>query len=103
MGRDSRKKPARLAEKFSQLRNELGLSQNEMIVHLGLSEELVRQDISDFERGVREPDLMTLLKYARSVGILVEILIDDELDLPSKLSTNKHSSVSPTKSPSKRR
>lgn len=38
--------------------------------------------ISNFENGVREPDLMLLLAYARFGKAKVERLIDDELDLP---------------------
>lgn len=42
MGRYHRAKPARLAEKLSQIRRVLGLSQNQMLKHLGLSDELTR-------------------------------------------------------------
>ena len=38
--------------------------------------------ISAYERGTREPDLITLLRYARVARVNVERLIDDELDLP---------------------
>ena len=82
MGRASRTKPARLAEKLLQIRTALGLSQNEMISRLGLTEELLREEISAFERGVREPPLPVLLRYARTAGVYVDVLIDDELDLP---------------------
>ena len=34
------------------------------------------------ERGTREPDLITLLRYAKAGRVTVERLIDDELDLP---------------------
>jgi transcriptional regulator with XRE-family HTH domain len=85
MGRASRPKPARLAEKILQIRTVFGLSQNEMISHLGLTGELLREDISAFERGIREPPLPILLKYARAAAVYVDVLIDDELDLPGKL------------------
>jgi transcriptional regulator with XRE-family HTH domain len=85
MGRASRTKPARLAEKLLQIRTALGLSQNEMISRLRLTEELLREEISAFERGIREPPLPVLLKYARTAEVFVEVLIDDELDLPEKL------------------
>lgn len=85
MGRSSRPKPERLAEKLLQIRTALGLSQNEIIKRLGLTGELVQASISGYELGTRVPPLPVLLRYARSVGIAVEVLIDDELDLPNKL------------------
>ncbi|HEX8130074.1 MAG TPA: helix-turn-helix transcriptional regulator [Pyrinomonadaceae bacterium] len=85
MGIASSLKPARLAEKLVQIREALGLSQNEMISRLGLSDELIREELSAFERGLRQPPLVVLLRYARCVGISTDVLIDDELDLPTKL------------------
>jgi transcriptional regulator with XRE-family HTH domain len=85
MGRGMRQRPARLAEKLTQIRLRLGLSQNEMISRLGLSEQMIREVISAFELGTREPPLPILLKYARVAGISTDVLIDDELDLPESL------------------
>jgi transcriptional regulator with XRE-family HTH domain len=85
MGRTSREKPARLAEKLTQIRNALGLSQNDLLSRLGLTERLNRDDISKYERGVREPSLPVLLRYARAMSISTDVLIDDELDLPYEL------------------
>jgi len=85
MGRGARQRPARLAEKLTQIRLALGLSQNEMISRLGLTDELIREAVSAFELGTREPPLPVLLKYARAAGISTDVLIDDELDLPEKL------------------
>ena len=85
MGIASSLKPARLAEKLIQIRVALGLSQNEMISRLGLSEELIREEVSAFERGLRQPPLVVLLKYARCVSISTDVLIDDELNRPGKL------------------
>lgn len=85
MGRASRPKPARLAGKLRQIRINLGLSQNEMLRHLGLDEELFQGSISGYELGTREPPLAVLLQYARSVNVYVEVLIDEELDLPQNL------------------
>ena len=84
MGRYHRKKPARLAEKLLQIRLKLGLSQNGIIRHLGLKDELTQGRISGYEIGTREPSLLTLLNYARSAGVSVDVLIDDELNLPKK-------------------
>lgn len=81
MGRYHRQKPNRLAEKLLQIREKLGLSQNELIRHLGLEDEITQSRISGYELGTREPSLPTLLKYARSVGISTDVLIDDEAEL----------------------
>jgi transcriptional regulator with XRE-family HTH domain len=85
-----RKKPARLAEKLLTIRQQLGLSQGGLIRHLGLEDELARDYISKFERGILEPTLNVLLAYARAIsstgrGEFLEALIDDEIDLPELL------------------
>lgn len=91
MGKAARQRPARLAEKLLAIRNSLGLSQNGMVRRLGLEGELLREDISRFERGVGgEPPLGILLRYARVIsatgcGEFLEALIDDALNLPDKL------------------
>lgn len=85
MGRYSRKKPKRLAKKLLQIRIALDLSQNEMIRRLSLEDEITQSRISGYELGTREPSLLTLLKYARVVGISTDILIDDKLDLPKRI------------------
>lgn len=85
MGRVSREKPARLAGKLVQIRNSLGLSQDGIIRHMGLTGRHSRDDISKYERGLREPLLLTLLKYAEAAGVWVDVLINDDLDLPEEL------------------
>lgn len=79
MGKRERQKPALLAAKLKMVRLTLGLSQNEMISYLGLAEEVGRNHIANFESGYREPNLIVLLKYARSARITVDDLIDDNL------------------------
>ena len=85
MGRKPIPRPNRLAEKLVLIREGLGLSQNELVKKMGLSEFLLREEISDFERGKRVPPLRVLLAYARNAGVYVDALIDDELDLPAEL------------------
>ena len=85
MGRMPRPKPLRLAEKLLCIRQALGLSQNGMLARLGLDEKLFRSAISGYELGTREPPLPVLLEYARAVGVWLDVLVDDELDLPKKL------------------
>lgn len=94
MGRNSRDKPKRLPEKLLQVRTTLGLSQNGMVRHLGLTKELSQEYISGFERGVREPSLSVVLHYARAAGVWMDVLVDDELDLPQVLpSRRKHEGI----------
>ena len=94
MGRSGRRKQERLAEKLLQIRLALNLSQNGILDHLGLTEDLYRNNISSYERGEREPPLHALLKYAQAAGVWVDVLIDDELDLPEQLpSPTKHEGV----------
>jgi transcriptional regulator with XRE-family HTH domain len=85
MGQSAREKPARLGEKLLHIRLRFGLSQNEMIGQLGLKEKLTRENVSAFERGIREPSLLVLLQYARASGIYIDALVDDSIDLPAKL------------------
>lgn len=81
----ARQKPARLAAKLSGIRVTLGLSQNDLIRRLHLPNDLTQARISAYERGVREPPLAVLLAYARLAGVYVDVLIDDQLNLPPDL------------------
>jgi len=101
MGQSSRHRPARLAEKLRLIRNGLQLSQNDLIARLRLSEEITQARISAYERGVREPPLIVLLKYARAANVAVEALIDDEYDLPKKLPARPKSEGIRRKRPSR--
>jgi len=48
--------------------------------------------VSGYERGEREPPLPVLLMYARLAGVCLDVLVDDEQDLPDKLPAKpKHS------------
>jgi transcriptional regulator with XRE-family HTH domain len=85
MSRASRQKPVRLAKKLRQIRDALELSQNGIIAKLGLTSEITQDYVSAYERGVREPPLPVLLKYARAAGVCVDVLIDDKQRLPVRL------------------
>jgi transcriptional regulator with XRE-family HTH domain len=99
MGRAARQRPRRLSEKLVHIRAALDLSQNEMVRRLGLEGQLLREDVSRFERGIGgEPPLNLLLRYARAIsttgyGEFLEALIDDEMDLPEELPADPKSSV----------
>jgi transcriptional regulator with XRE-family HTH domain len=87
MGQSRRPQPALLASKLRQIRALLGLSQEQMAEHLKHVKSPPQPGhISEFERGKREPSLLVLLAYARLSGVTVDILVDDDLDLPGKLS-----------------
>ncbi|MGA9996466.1 MAG: helix-turn-helix transcriptional regulator [Pyrinomonadaceae bacterium] len=91
MGRSSRPKPKRLAVKLLGIRQALGISQAEMVNLLSYPK-IHPAHISGYERDEREPPLPVLLLYARIAGISTDVLIDDELDLPTRLpSKAKHS------------
>jgi transcriptional regulator with XRE-family HTH domain len=104
MGKALRKRPARLAGKLLEIRRKLGLSQNEMIRHLGLGDELQQDYVSKFERGVLVPPLHILLAYAEAANVWVEVLIKDSLDLPDELpSRSKYEGVERAVSSSRKR
>ncbi len=90
MGRANRIRPKRLGFKLAYIRNALGLTLEQMIERLNFTETpLYPANISEFESGKREPSLLVLLAYARSVGMSTDVLIDDDLDLPAKLPVTK--------------
>jgi hypothetical protein len=51
----------------------------------GFVSDLDRADVSDFERGRRDPGLLTLLSYGRLANVYLDVLVDDKLDLPEEL------------------
>jgi transcriptional regulator with XRE-family HTH domain len=90
MPRGVRRKPKFLATKLREIREALGLSQDWIIERLDLTDYLTRGKISDFERGVREPDLLTLKAYADEAGVSLDDLVDDKVRLPTQLPGAKH-------------
>ena len=54
-------------------------------INAAIVSDLDRADVSDFERGRRDPDLLTLLSYCRLANVYLDVLVDDELDLPKEL------------------
>jgi transcriptional regulator with XRE-family HTH domain len=88
MGRGKRVVPDKLPAKLLVIRERLDLSQVQMFRRLGrLRSRVHSAHISGYEQGIREPPLDVLLQYARVAGVPVEVLIDDELDLPDRLPT----------------
>jgi hypothetical protein len=42
-------------------------------------------NISRFEQGIREPPLLVPLAYAKVAKITIDVLVDDKLGLPKRL------------------
>ena len=95
MGRSNRPRPKRLGVKLRQIRAKLNLTLEQMIEKLDYKDSpIYPTNISGMERGEREPPLLLLLTYARLVGISTDVLIDDRLELPNRLSSSHtHGSV----------
>ena len=90
MGRGKRYQPERLAEKLTEIRNRLDLNQSQMFKRLGETKsKIYASHISSYELGTREPPLDVLLQYARIAGVPVEVLIDDEMNLPQTIPAEK--------------
>ena|ERR1043166_2138455 len=85
MGTRPRWKPARLGEKLRAIRLRLGLSQCELANLLEFPIKNGSARVSEYENGVRELGLDLLLRYARLIGVSVDVLIDDDLNLPETL------------------
>ncbi|HEY1403955.1 MAG TPA: hypothetical protein VGB05_07515 [Pyrinomonadaceae bacterium] len=56
-----------------------------MLKRLGFDEALWYTQISGYELGRSVPPLPILLQYARVANVHMEVLADDELDLPDTL------------------
>jgi transcriptional regulator with XRE-family HTH domain len=94
MGARARPRQKRLPEKLRAIRDAFGISQSEMLRRLGAQDLIEYNRISEFETGKGEPPLRILLQYARVANVWTDVLIDDDLDLPSKLpSAKKHEGV----------
>ena len=79
---NARRRPKRLGEKLREIRDHLDLSLEGMAKILSDGEESLRKtDISKYELDQREPNLMVLLRYGRVIGVPVELLIDDSLEI----------------------
>lgn len=96
MGRASRKRymPARLGEKFFQIRAALNLTQESMLERLQLLPEITQSNISAYERGTKEPPIFVIIKYAEVANVWIDVLVKDSLDLPNRIpSARKHEGI----------
>ena len=86
MGTSRRPRPARLAAKLGEIRTKLGLRQAEMFERLGdTGARLYVGHIDDYEKDRRVPTLQVVLAYARAAGVSMEVIVDDDMDLPKRL------------------
>lgn len=101
MGKISGHIPARLGIKLNKIRNDLELTQSEMLDLIkkrlpelardGLftfneksAEGLFRTSISAYERGKRMPPYNVLIAYAELANVYLEVLVNDMVDLPNE-------------------
>jgi transcriptional regulator with XRE-family HTH domain len=56
-----------------------------MLIQLALKDEMERDYISKFERGVLEPALHVLCAYGEAANVFLDVLVKDDLDLPKTL------------------
>lgn len=85
MGRRPRHKQQNLAKKLFSIRELLGLTQFQLVKRMGVNDSLPYHRISEYESGRREPSLWVLLAYARVAGLHLEVIVDDNLELPETL------------------
>lgn len=81
MGRAKRAMPKQLGKKLAQIRENLGLTLEELIEKLDCPEvPLYPASISMYEASKREPPLLVLLKYAKLAQTTMDVLADDDVD-----------------------
>ncbi|HKG61714.1 MAG TPA: helix-turn-helix transcriptional regulator [Pyrinomonadaceae bacterium] len=85
MGAKDRPRPVNLSRKLRQIRIALRLSQAEMVRRLGFGDSFHVGRISEYESNLREPSLLILLAYARVARVHLEDIVDDAIDLPTRL------------------
>lgn len=85
MGGSKRPIPAKLGQKLKAIREHFDLTREELIKRLNCpSIPLHRGTIHNYEKNLRDPSSIVLLKYARLARVHMEVLVDDELDLELK-------------------
>lgn len=84
--------PARLAEKLRKIREALKLSQDGILIRLGFQGTAInRASISGYELGDRRPPYLVLYAYANLANVFVDVLLDDDIDLPNLIPATEKS------------
>ena len=78
-----RNRPDRLAEKLSQIRKALGLTQREMAERLSKQAgvKITYRNVSKYERDKSVPYIEIVLAYARLANVEMNQIVDDDLDI----------------------
>jgi len=100
MGLKSRVIPKNLPRKLKFIRNHFNLTLEELsgkieeeLKRLGFPDiKVYTGGITEFEKGKREPQLPVLLAYAQIANIYVDILINDNLEIPKNLPVSQKKS-----------
>jgi transcriptional regulator with XRE-family HTH domain len=80
-----RQTPAKLGQKLKAIRAHLELTGEELIKRLDCpSSHLNTGSITLYEKGLRVPSLIVLLRYSKLAKVSINVLVDDEVDLPFK-------------------
>ena len=77
--------PKRLGGKLRAVREHKGWTLDQMAEAVGKTEPSRRTRVYEWEMGTRQPDLLTLMNYARLAEVSTDVLIDDDLDLVLKV------------------
>lgn len=88
--------PKRLGIKLRQIREALGLTQEEMLKRLELPPVVSQSTISAYERNAKLPPYFVLARYGDVANIWIDVLVRDYLDLPERLPSptkTKHGGV----------
>ena len=73
--------PKNLPKKLKEIRLKAGLTRTAMIRALNYKAPLYPSEVSQFERGDRQPPLLLILAYAELGGTCLCVLADDDLTL----------------------
>lgn len=77
--------PKRLGMKLRQIREALGLTQEEMLKRLDLPSVISQSTMSAYERNAKLPPYFVLARYGDVANIWIDVLVRDSLDLPNRL------------------